>query len=106
MDLSSFSDLLESNESEESEALEDNISGKRWTSTTEVGMAKTHEIAENCRWRQELESDSELSELASSVFNGMEDIEIGRGVEDQEMSGTLADGENHPGNRWDRDWWR
>ena len=45
-----------------------------------------------------MESDSELSKLASSVFDGMEGIEIGSGtaicttvaVEDQEMSGTLT----------------
>jgi hypothetical protein len=46
-------------------------------------MARAHEIARRVRQRQELESDSELSELASNVFNGMEGIEIG---------GTLIDG--------------
>jgi hypothetical protein len=60
-------------------------------------MARAHEIAEKIRQRQESESNSELSELASSVFNGMEGIEGGGdaaiAVEDQEMGGTLTDGQ-------------
>ena len=64
-------------------------------------IAKAHEIAKKDRQRQELESDSEHSELASSACNKMEGIEIGSGtvigttiaVEDQEMGGTLTDGQ-------------
>jgi hypothetical protein len=52
-----------------------------------------------------LESDSELSELASSVFDGMEGIAIGGGtairttvtVEDQEMGGMFTDGQGMGG---------
>jgi hypothetical protein len=53
-------------------------------------MENAHAIAEKERQRQEkernLESDSELSVLASSPFNGMEGIELG----DVEMGGTSS----------------
>ena len=52
-------------------------------------MARAHEIAENDRrlqeQAQEQDSDSDLSVLASSLFNGMEGVE--------HDSGTLAEQE-------------
>jgi hypothetical protein len=56
-------------------------------------MAKAHAIAEKDHQRQQqeqgLENDNELSVLATSLFNGMEGIEVG-GAElaDVEMGGT------------------
>ena len=46
------------------------------------------------RWRQELESDSELSELASSAFDGIEGIEMGG---DTAISTTVAAGDQETG---------
>ena len=43
-------------------------------------MARIHETAKNDRKRQELDSDSDLLVLASSLFNGMEGIEMGSGI--------------------------
>ena len=58
-------------------------------------IENAHMIAEKERQRQEkeqdLESDSELSVLASSLFNGMEGIELGSAkLGDVEMGGTGA----------------
>ena len=66
------------------------------------GTLKTHwtgNFVEQARRRQEeherqekvLESDSELSELASSVFNGMEGIEVGSGTTICQGQGQEAD---------------
>ena len=57
-------------------------------------MAKAHEIAEKVRQHQELESDSELSELASSALDGMEGIEIGGNTA---ISTTVAAGDQEIG---------
>jgi hypothetical protein len=76
---SSSSDSSDSDNSEDSEALEDSEDRqfRREMDDYDRHMARAHEIAERVRQRQELESDSELSELASSEFNGMEGIEMG-----------------------------
>jgi hypothetical protein len=44
-------------------------------------IARAHEIVNRRRQEWDLESDSELSVLASSQFNGMEGIELGGGTE-------------------------
>jgi hypothetical protein len=50
------------------------------------------------REHQALESDSELSELASSTFDGMEGVELGSGIkigqEDQEMGSIELGGDS------------
>jgi hypothetical protein len=71
-----------------------------------VIIAKAHIIADNERQRQEreqelLDTNSELSVLASSLFNGMDGIEIGGGIIDHETqddaSGEINSGANIQG---------
>ena len=55
-------------------------------------IARAQEIVNRRQAEWDIESDSELSVLASSLFNGIEDIESGRGISvesgDVEMGGT------------------
>jgi len=91
MDILSSSDSSDSDKSEDSEASEDR-QFRQEMDDYNSHMARAHEIAERVRQCQELESDSDLSELASSVFNKMEGIKIGGTFTDsqigQGMGGT------------------
>jgi hypothetical protein len=62
-------------------------------------LVSAHEIVENDRRRQELErqeldSDSELSVLASSLFNGMEGVEYGGDATPRQEDEGILDGQD------------
>jgi len=86
---SEASDSGDSDGSSESQASEDQRFRREMDQYDRI-MARAHEIAENDRQRQtqELDSDSDLSVLASSLFNGMEGIEHDSGTLVQQGGGV------------------